>query len=280
MGAGNEVTRSFTPGKALAKAALGELSGVKAYLAENGAVNVQLSLEEMQVLNREVGGDSFHGNPSLKGQSGCVEVGDTMLHIAIRQRNKPLARYLLEHGAAVDIKNAAPLEDTALSLGQYYLIDVRSNFRIEERLIELFDMIDENKDGRVNEPEAIKFALVTTGNDEANAFVFWQSLPKEKDDPEHVNKQGWIDFFLVQFGDQQVAMVLAQLSEILDEVSRTRGQAIGQSVIAARTTPLRTLHHQSWVQPIRQSFSPVDRRTLMTSFRPRSRGHPHVPLYF
>jgi len=156
-GAGNAVTRSFTPGKALAKAAVGELPGVKSYLAQNGAVNVQLDLEELQVLNREIGGCCYSGNPSLKASSANVAIGDTMLHIAIRHRNKTLARYLLEHGAAVDICNIQ--EETALSLGRDYLIDVRSNFRIQDRLVEMFDLLDENKDGFVNEPEAIKVNL-------------------------------------------------------------------------------------------------------------------------
>ena len=53
-GSGSAVTRSFTPGKALAKAALGSLQGVRNYLAENGAVNAQLDVGELLVLDREV----------------------------------------------------------------------------------------------------------------------------------------------------------------------------------------------------------------------------------
>ena len=68
-GAGNATTRSFTPGKALAKAALGEISGVQAYLAENGAVNVTLTGDEVQVMLSQLGGCCFSGNPSLKPAS-------------------------------------------------------------------------------------------------------------------------------------------------------------------------------------------------------------------
>ena len=68
-GAGNASTRSFTPGKAIAKAALGEISGVQAYLAENGAVNASLSGDEVQVMLTELGGCCFSGNPSLKSAS-------------------------------------------------------------------------------------------------------------------------------------------------------------------------------------------------------------------
>ena len=68
-----------------------------------------------------------------------------------------------------------------------------------------------------------------------------------------------MNFFLIQFESQQVVMVLAQLQEILDEVSRVRGQAIGQTILSCRSTPLRTLHQQSWVLPTRQSFSPAGR---------------------
>jgi hypothetical protein len=254
------------------------LQGVRNYLAENGAVNVQLSEEELPALHREVGGSSFAGNPSQKPSTGNISIGDTMLHICIRHRNKALARYLLEHGGAVDIENSE--KETALSLGRDYLIDVRSNFHIEDRLVELFNLIDENKDGFVNEPEAIKFALLTTSNDEANAFAFWKALPKAEGD-DLVSRDDWVNFFLIQFESQQVVMVLAQLQEILDEVSRVRGQAIGQSILSCRSTPLRTLHHQSWVLPTRQSYSPKDRRTLMTSFRPRELGGVgNVPLYF
>jgi len=277
-GSGSAVTRSFTPGKALAKAALGSLQGVRNYLAENGAVNAQLDVGELLVLDREVGGSSFKGNPAQKQSSGNISIGDTMLHICVRHRNKALARWLLEHGSAVDIENSEG--ETALSLGCDYLLDIRSNFHVEDRLVELFNLIDENKDGFVNEPEAIKFALLTTSNDEANAFAFWKALPKA-DGNDLVSRDDWVNFFLIQFESQQVVMVLAQLQEILDEVSRVRGQAIGQTILSCRSTPLRTLHQQSWVLPTRQSFSPADRRTLMTSFRPRELGGVgNTPLYF
>ena len=91
-GSGSAVTRSFTPGKALAKAALGSLQGVRNYLAENGAVNAQLDVGELLVLHREVGGSSFKGNPAQKQSSGNISIGDTMLHICVRHRNKALAR--------------------------------------------------------------------------------------------------------------------------------------------------------------------------------------------
>merc|ERR1712166_1528969 len=256
----------------------GRLQGVRNYLAENGAVNAQLDVGELLVPDREVGGSSFKGNPAQKQSSGNISIGDTMLHICVRHRNKALARWLLEHGSAVDIENSEG--ETALSLGCDYLLDIRSNFHVEDRLVELFNLIDENKDGFVNEPEAIKFALLTTSNDEANAFAFWKALPKA-DGNDLVSRDDWVNFFLIQFESQQVVMVLAQLQEILDEVSRVRGQAIGQTILSCRSTPLRTLHQQSWVLPTRQSYSPADRRTLMTSFRPRELGGVgNTPLYF
>merc|ERR1711907_146470 len=61
-------TRSFTPGKFLAKVCLGELPGVKTYLAERGDINVRLDEGELAVLQREVGGDCGRGNPSFKSQ--------------------------------------------------------------------------------------------------------------------------------------------------------------------------------------------------------------------
>merc|ERR1712216_384101 len=74
-------TRSFTPGKFLAKVSSGELSGVKTYLAERGDINVQLDEGELAVLQREVGGDCRGGNPAFSGAVGDVEIGDTALHV-------------------------------------------------------------------------------------------------------------------------------------------------------------------------------------------------------
>jgi hypothetical protein len=193
-----------------------------------------------------------------------------------------MAKFLLSHGAEVHLPNSKG--ETALSLGEEHCIDVRSNFRIEGRLNEIFDVCDENRDGWVNEPEVIKFALLTSDNDEENAYAFWRVLQAMQGGKEGalglVSKDTWCGFFLTQFASAQVAPVLAQLQEVLDDVSRIKGQAIGQSILCSRTTPLRTMHHQHWVAAMRSSWSPADRRVTSESYRPRSPGHPFVPLYF
>jgi len=258
------------------------VTGIKIYLAQRGDINVQLEEGELAVLLQECGGDSSLGNPAFTARIGDVAIGDTALHIATRHRDIALVRYLLEHGAEVHVPNSNG--ETAISLGEQHLVDVRSNFKIEGRLSEIFDAIDENKDGWVNEPEVIKFALLTSDNDEENAYAFWRVLQAMQNSPEGaqglISKSTWTNFFLQQFASAQVMPVLAQLQEVLDDVSRIKGQVIGQSILNSRTTPLRTVHHQHWVACIRSSWAPADRRVTAESYRPRSSGHPFVPLYF
>jgi len=272
-------TRDHTPGKFLAKACQGNIHALKVYLAQRGDINVQLEENELQVLLREVGGDCLRGNPSKTSIVGDIELGDTALHIAVRHRDKATTKFLLEKGAEAHIRNCK--DETAISLGEGHLIDVRSCFKIEARLYEIFDLIDENKDGFANEPEIIKFALLTSDNDEENAYKFWRALQdSEGTDSGLVSKSTWTNFFLRQFASAQVMPVLAQLQEVLDQCSNIKGQAIGQSTLATRTTPLRTVHQKLWVAATRSSWAPSDRRVTAESFRPRSTGHPHVPLYF
>jgi hypothetical protein len=275
-------TKTMTPGKMLAQVCNGNRMGVKVYLAERGDINAQLDEGELAVMRRELGGDSARGNPYLASKIGDVELDDTALHIAVRHKDVAMVKYLLSHGAEMHIRNS--VDETAVSLGAQHCIDVRSNFKIEGRVIEIFDMIDENKDGWVNEPEVIKFALLTSDNDEENAYAFWRVLQTMQGGQEAaqglVSKKTWTNFFLTQFANLQVMPVLAQLQEVLDDVSRINGQAVGQSILASRTTPLRTLHHQHWVAATRASWAPADRRVTAESYRPRSSGHPFVPLFF
>lgn len=256
--------------------------GIKLYLAQRGDINVQLDAGELDVLKKEIGGDSALGNPAFAARIGDIEIGDTAMHIAVRHCDKVMTKFLLKHGAEVHLPNAKG--ETAVSLGEQNCIDVRSNFKIEGRLSEIFDVIDENKDGWVNEPEVIKFGLLTTDNDEENAYAFWRTLQAMQGGPEAmqglISKSTWTTLFLKQFASSQVMAVLAQLQEVLDDVSRIKGQAIGQSILCSRTTPLRTLHHQHWVAATRASWAPADRRVTAESYRPRSSGHPFVPLYF
>lgn len=240
---------------------------------------MQLEENEKAILLREGGGDTSRGNPAFAAALADVELGDTALHIAVRHRNKELAAFLLSQGAEVHLANCNG--ETAISLGEANCIDVRSNFQIEARCHEIFEFIDENKDGFVNEPEIIKFALLTSDNDEENAYTFWRVLQAmEGNDTGLISKATWTDLFLTRFASAQVKPVLAQLQEVLDQCSRIKGQAIGQSMLASRTTPLRTLHMKHWVAATRCSWAPADRRTTAESFRPRSNGHPFVPLYF
>lgn len=259
---------------------IGNLTGVKRYLADRGSINATLDAMDLSTLQKELGGDCRQGNPAVRGHIGAVEVGDTALHIAVRHRNKAMVQYLLAHGAEVHIENSC--HETAISLGAEHFIDVRSNFKIEGRLVEIFDILDENKDGFVNEAEVIKFGLLTSDNDEENTYAFWQGLdkvPGQHGEP-LVAKKAWVNYFLQKFSSTQVMTALAQLQEVLDNVMRIKGQAIGQSLLSSRTTPLRTIHHQHWVSSIRKSWSPADRRVTAESYRPRSAGHPFVPLYF
>jgi len=233
-------------------------------------------------LSQEIGGHINRGNPAFASVAGDIEVGDTALHIAVRHHDKAMMKYLLSHGAEVHLPNSKG--ETALSLGEQHTMDVRSNFRIESRLHEIFNVCDENNDGWLNEPEVIKFALLTAENDEENAYAFWRVLQAMQGGAEGaqglISKETWTSFFLTQFMSAQVAPVLAQLQEVLDDVSRIKGQAIGQSILCSRTTPLRTIHHTHWVAAMRQSWSASDRRVTAESYRPRSPGHPFVPLYF
>jgi hypothetical protein len=167
-------TKDFGPGKVLAKVCLGEVMGIKMYLAQRGDINVQLDAGELEVLKKEIGGDSALGNPAFAARIGDIEIGDTAMHIAVRHCDKVMTKFLLKHGAEVHLPNAKG--ETAVSLGEQNCIDVRSNFKIEGRLSEIFDVIDENKDGWVNEPEVIKFGLLTTDNDEENAYAFWRVI--------------------------------------------------------------------------------------------------------
>lgn len=261
---------------------LGNVVSLKAFLAQRGDINCQLDENELAVLHAEVGGDAFRGNPAFAANIADVCVGDTALHIAVRHDDKTMAKYLLSHGAEVHLPNSRG--ETALSLGEARTMDVRSSFRIEGRLTEIFNVIDENHDGWVNEPEVIKFALLTSDNDEENAYAFWRVLQAMQGGTEGqrglISLATWNRFFLTQFSSAQVAPVMAQLQEVLDDVSRIKGQAIGQSILCSRTTPLRTIHHQHWVAAMRASWSPADRRVTAESYRPRTSGHSFVPLFF
>lgn len=264
----------------MAKVCTGNLQGIKTYLAEDGDINVRLTASELDVLHRELGGDPCRGNPSFARQVEAVEVDDTALHIAVRSGDKDIVKYLLSHGAEMHVPNGSG--ETAACLGDKCCVDVRSNFKLEARIEEIFDVIDENKDGWINEPEAIKFALLTTDNDEENAYTFWRVLQSTQGGSPTglVSKATWVSFFLSHFAGAQVAVALSQLQEVLDQISLIRGQAIGQTMLASRTTPLRTINNVHWVSGIRSSWAPGDRRVTAESFRPRSTGHPFVPLFF